>query len=233
MRKLKFKYQKTIKHAEFAHADLKYHQEVVDDAKQDFQDEISKFIGQLSPEERDRLQSPGPGPAAIKEDTVKEIPEELPEERLNDCFALIPTEATDTTEEEVAEVTRHKKSAEIKKLFHRIAEETHPDKVAANGFSEKEVSKRSRIFKKANAAFKDNNWYVLHSIAIDLEIPLPDPSDEQIAWVEEDIKRVQSQIAAIQDYTAWHWYNGDEKAKKNALKHYFSIVHNFTHPKLG
>ena len=50
MRKLKFKYQKTIKHAEFVHADLEYHEEIIHEAKKDFQDEISKLK-----EDRDRL----------------------------------------------------------------------------------------------------------------------------------------------------------------------------------
>ena len=39
MRKLKFKYHKTIKQAEFVHADLKYHEEVMHEAKKDFQDD--------------------------------------------------------------------------------------------------------------------------------------------------------------------------------------------------
>ena len=231
VRKLKFKYQKTIKHAEFVHADLEYHEEVIHEAKKDFQEEISKFIARLSPEERERLRAKNPTPKSAVGPT-KEISEEI-EENVNECFALIPSEAREETTQEKDVVVKQKKSSEIKKLYRRIAEETHPDKVAANGFSDKEVNKRSRIFKKANAAFKDNNWYVLHSIALDLDIPLPKPSDEQIAWVEEDIHRVKAQIAALQNYTAWHWYTGDDAAKRNALKHYFDLVHSFTHPNLG
>lgn len=229
MPKLKFKYRKTIKLAEFVHADLEYHEQTAKDAKESFKDEVSVLMAKLTPEDREGLNKRSEGgngvavEAAVQNDEIE----------INECFSLVLHETGEETQEIKEASKNRKKSEELKKLFRRIAEETHPDKVAASGFSDKEVSKKGRIFKKAREAFNNNNWFVLHSIAIDLDIKMPPPTEQQIQWIEEDIGRVQQIIGNIQNLTAWHWYHGNELQRAAAMRHYFQQVYNFTHPALG
>ena len=225
MSKILFKYRKTIKKAEYVHADLEYHQEVIQDAKKEFRDAISKLIGKLPPKDRDSLknnQIPPKTTPRIEATSQKAPPK-------NDCFELVVSSAKPSDKEKPIPLL---KSKELKTLFHRIAEETHPDKVRANGFSEKEVSKRTRLFKQAKEAFNENNWYMLHSIAADLNLSLPAPSEQLIEWIEKDIRNVEEKIAIIKNLTAWHWYMGNKQAKKLALRHFFIMVHGFNHPEL-
>ena len=229
MHKLKFKYQRTIKKAEFIHADLTYHEEVAKLAKNDFQDAIAILLAKVPPEVREKRETKKPSNSHFEICDNQDI-EEAP---TNDSFALIPAPDQEETKEVQEAIKKRKKTTELKTLFRRIAEETHPDRVRASGFSEKEVARKTRIFKKAKEAFNTNDWYVLHSIAIDLELPLPNPTDEQIEWMEEDIAAIQQRINLIQDLTAWHWYHGNDLQKKAALNHYFMHVYNFSHPELG
>ena len=225
MSKIQYKYRRTIKKAEFVHADLEYHKEVVEEAKSEFKDAIAKLVGRLHPDDREK----------IKENDKKLKAQKQSKNPLgiaapsNECFELIPSSTKDSDE---GGPTQLIKSKELKTLFHRIAEETHPDKVRANGFSEKEISKRTRIFKSANEAFKEGNWYVLHSIAGDLGISIPPPTEQLIKWIEDDISEVEKKIAIIKNLTAWHWYVGNARAKRLALNHFFVRVYGFNHPEL-
>ena len=58
------------------------------------------------------------------------------------------------------------------------------------------------------------------------------PTDEQIEWIEEDIKRTLAAIAGISNLTAWHWYVGDDDSKNRALKFYFLQIYGFEYPGL-
>jgi|TARA_Y100000296_G_scaffold86370_2_gene125902 hypothetical protein len=55
-KQLKYKLKKTLKNAEFVHADLEYHEELSRDALKGFQEEISRLIRVLSEEDKQRLQ---------------------------------------------------------------------------------------------------------------------------------------------------------------------------------
>lgn len=229
MPKLKFKYRKTVKMAEFVHADLEYHEHAAKDAKESFKDEVSVLLAKLAPEDRKALNQE---PEAAEVPTIHSNIQN-DEIEINECFSLVLHETGEETQE-IGEASKtRKKSEELKKLFRRIAAETHPDKVAASGFSDKEVSKKGRIFKKAREAFNNNNWFMLHSIAIDLDIKMPEPSEQQIQWIEEDIAQVRHKISNIQNLTAWHWHHGNELQKAAAMRHYFQQVYNFIHPELG
>ena len=54
-KQLKYKLKKTLKNAEFVHADLEYHQELLPDAENLFNAEIKKVIDDLPDETRDIL----------------------------------------------------------------------------------------------------------------------------------------------------------------------------------
>ena len=54
-KQLKYKLKKTLKNAEFVHADLEYHQELSQDALLEFQEAINKLLAILTDEQRRAL----------------------------------------------------------------------------------------------------------------------------------------------------------------------------------
>jgi len=230
--KLKFKYRRTFKEAEFAHADLEYHHEVVIDAKEEFRSEIGRLFDRLSPEVRNSLVNhrepqpkSRPEPAPMEGESADgSVPDLAP--------GLTPEEYEEQQEAQASHKSRSAESDELKKVFRQIASKTHPDKLATSKLSAREKTLRLKMFKKAKEAFNNQDWYTLHQIAIDLGISVPDPSEEQIEWLERDIKAVRGEISQLKNLTAWHWYQGDEDAKIAALRHYFKCTYNFDYPDL-
>lgn len=241
-KQLKFKFKKTLKKAEFVHADLEYHQELVPEAKRLFSEAVQKMVAKLSAEDQQLLHQEAEKRRLLKAEALelkaqrtKSIPqlEEAIQDSVaeSDCKALTTTNFT-PEEPDPEEQKEKTKSTELKKLFYRIAEETHPDKVRASGFSDKEVLRLERKFKKALQAYEDNNWYILYSIAGELDIKVADPTQEQIDWLEDDIRNTFGGIAQVSNLVAWIWYIGDDIKKRLALKDYFQQAYGFNYPGL-
>jgi hypothetical protein len=231
-KQLKYKLKKTLKNAEFVHADLEYHQELSQDALLGFQEAINRLLAELTEEERqllkdhlDRQPQPVAPPRPV--DSEEEEPE-VPD--YDDISALVTTDIEAEAEEHA--LPKINKDLELKKLFRRIAEQTHPDKVRANGFSEKEIARLRCIFMRAREAYDNENWYILYSIAIQLGLEIEEPTAEEIDWIEEDIKKTLAAIAGIANLSAWHWYIGNEEDKKQVLRYYFLQAYDFQHPSL-
>ena len=235
-KQLKYKLKKTLKNAEFVHADLEYHEELSQEALCGFQEEINKLLAALSEEDQqrirdhlDRMAPPmAPPPGAQEPELAGAVASEEDAEE-ESCTDLINTDIEPDLDESPPKID---KADELKKLFRRIAERTHPDKVRASGFSNEQVDRLERLFIRAREAHDNENWYTLYSIATELGLDIEDLSDEEIEWIEEDIKKTLAKIAAISNLTAWHWYVGDDTAKRMALKFYFLQAFGFEHPEL-
>jgi len=231
-KQLKYKLKKTLKNAEFVHADLEYHQELSQDALSGFQEAIDELLTILTEEQRQVLKNyldsrPRPTPTERPDERDQEEPP-LPD--YDDITALAVSDIEAGGEEH--ELPKINKELELKKLFRRIAEQTHPDKVGANGFSEKEITRLRGIFMRAREAHDNENWYILYSIATQLGLEIEEPTAEEIDWIEEDIKKTLGAIAGIARLSVWHWYIGDEETKKQVLRYYFLQVYDFQHPNL-
>ena len=214
------------------HADLEYHQELSQDALLEFQEAINKLLAILTDEQRRALKDyldrqPRPTPPTRPEEHKEEEPT-LPD--YDDIGALVITDIEASAEEH--ELPKINKELELKKLFRRIAEQSHPDKVRASGFSEKEVARLRSIFMRAREAHDNENWYILYSIAIQLGLEIEEPTAEEIDWIEEDIKKTLAAIAGIANLSAWHWYIGNEEDKNQVLRYYFLQAYDFEHPNL-
>ena len=241
-KQLKLKFKKTLKKAEFVHADLEYHQHLVCEAKSLFNDEVRRLLGLLSEEDKKSLEEEDARRVAhsikIREDAakraenLKQIEEEVSSKILaTDCTALITT-AFKPEECDPEELKEKTKLVELKKLFYRIAAETHPDKVKANGFSDKEVYRLEKLFKRALNAYESDNWYILYSIANEIDLKIDEPTEYYIDWVENDIRNTLGEISKIGSLVAWIWYIGDDNRKKLAIQDYFRQMYNFTYPGL-
>lgn len=228
-KQVKLKFKKSLKNAEFVHADLEYHEEMVSEAKREFFAKVEEVFNKLSPEDKKKINE-------AKNKKMKELSrqkeldeaeeeEEIEElEGLPESQDLLPDEETEDKERDETKTTKKKpsiKTSDLKSLFHSIADMCHPDKTSARGLAEHEVKKLELIFKNAQSAYKGGNWYLLYVIALDLGIDIGEPTKEHIEWVEEDIRRTLAEISKIGTLLVWVWYNGDGLTKLMAMQNYF------------
>jgi hypothetical protein len=195
------KFKKMLKKAEFVHADLEYHEELVYEAKADFNEAFLDRISNMSRRERKYWSR---HLHKLNDERAKQLLEEAEKEKKKRAeteeggqeeqrslvknketfvdgqtgqeFYLNPDEIEDNDGDD-------DKSKVIKKLYRKIASETHPDKLIASGFSQAQVERREGMFKKAKEAYERENWYTLYSIAIDLGISPGDIDEKQISWI--------------------------------------------------
>lgn len=223
-KQLKLKFKKILKKADFTHADLEYHKELIPEAKILFFEKISAIINSLSDEDRARItQATAERQKLFEQDLEKRRAQQYDEETMSSAVETFSDAAPQVGEEEQSSQQEIEKSkvSELKKIFHRIAELTHPDKLGISGCSDVECQRLEKIFKRARGAHDENNWYILYSIALDLGIDLDSPTQKNIDWVEEDIRDTLASISQISALIVWIWYTGDEGAKDYALKNYF------------
>ena len=222
-KQVKLKFKKSLKKAEFVHADLEYHEELISDAKREFFAKVEEIFNQLSPEDQKKIND-----VKRKRDADRVRQEEIGVEEeiggLPDNEPMLSTEDSDEDEddeESKAARTPSIKSSDLRKLFHEIADICHPDKTEARGLDEREIKKLEKIFKAAQAAYKGGNWYLLYMIALDLDIDVPDPTKNHVEWVEEDIQRTMHEVSQIGNLVVWVWYNGDGLTRIIAMQNYF------------
>ena len=237
-KQLKLKFKKLLKKAEFVHADLEYHEELFPEAQKDFFTIVNKILDDLPAEERaaldavraQRMMAPPPQPS--KEEGDDDVDEEISGLPTNSESLITPDhpEGVDLSPDLDNLGEPGIKSTEAKKLFYRIAEITHPDKLINKQISQTEARRLERLFIKATDAYNSLNWYILYSIALELDLDVPDPQKEYLNWIEEDIRHTMGLIAAIGARIVWVWYTGDENSKRFALENYFQQVYSYTLP---
>ena len=237
-KQVKLKFKKLIKQAEFVQADLEYHDELSIDAKNLFREAVNQAIENLCDEERETLnnlisererqeyeflkaqlearerEARGEEDSQEPEDVAIAI-EDHPDVELLPEEDFAPSEPVE------------EKTLELKKLFHKIAAKTHPDKAAARGLPEEETQRLEKIFKRSRDAYKEGNWYILYCVAVDLGIKIDNISEEHLNWVEEDIRNTLGKIARVANLVAWGWYTGDKNGKDIALKSYFFQLYGY------
>ena len=231
-KQVKLKFKKLLKNAEFVHADLEYHTELQPDAKQEFFSIVNKIFQQLPLEEKNKINECRD--KKLREENEKRVKEaeendESPEEAEEEEISYTPDKGDEDSE--LPEIENPDispvKGSELKKLYYRVADKTHPDKAAGRGASEDEAKRLEKMFISAQEAYKDGNWYVLYSLAIQLEIEVPNPTKETLGWLEEDIKRTMSKISNLASLITWSWYVGNESVKDHAIKSYFLQAYDY------
>ena len=225
-KQVKLKFKKLLKKADFTHADLEYHEELLPEAKKDFSIALAEIINGFSEEDQNKIKSINDARQREFEKKLKARQAESRDEDLDveddaesDDSSLVATDIE--AEEELNIETPKSKELQLKNIFHKNASLTHPDKASAKGLSDTEKQRLEKIFMRARKAYGDQNWYVLYSIALDLSLDLPNPEKEHIGWLEEDIKNTLAEIARVAGTIVWVWYTGDDNAKLHALRAYF------------
>jgi len=96
---------------------------------------------------------------------------------------------------------------EFHNIFRSIAKKTHPD---LHG------EKYEELFKLTNEAYNNKNWSNLINIANELEIPIPEFSEEANQLIENDLKKMKRNIEIFTDSLAWIW--SEKGADKNIIR---------------
>ena len=96
---------------------------------------------------------------------------------------------------------------DIKKLYRKIVELTHPDK--AEGQEE--------IFRVATKAYKEEDLAKLLEIASDLRIKIEELSDESLKLVRDNIQNLENKVEELRQSTAWVWYNCGSDEEKDMI----------------
>lgn len=236
-KQVQLKFKKLLKKAEFVHADLEYHEELVPEAKQGFFAAAADIFNALPDDVRRELNNFKHKQEAADISNIKDTEanedERDPELQRDVCpnkEILISDEHPEGINLNLgnSEDNIDIKSSEIKKLFHKIAGVAHPDKTGISGLLPREAARLEELFKRATEAYNNNNWYTLYAIAIDLGIEIDSISEDQINWLEEDIRGTMGRISRIGNLVVWAWYVGDDKIKRYALKNYFKQTYNHT-----
>lgn len=238
-KRIQLKFKKMLKKAEFVHADLEYHEELVFEAKIDFNEAFLDRVNNMSRRERKYWKR---HLNTLNDERAKQLLEQAEKERQKRIDAETVEEQTgivknkeifmdgETGEEfylnpDEVDTPDDDKSGVIKKLYRKIASETHPDKLVASGFSQREVERKEQIFMKAKEAYERENWYMIYSIAIDLGISPGDIDDKHIDWIEEDVKLTMGRISRIGQLFVWVWYTSPDEQKEKVMDQYFKQVY--------
>ena len=238
-KRIQLKFKKMLKKAEFVHADLEYHEELVFEAKIDFNEAFLDRVNNMSRRERKYWKR---HLTTLNDERAKQLLEQAEKERQKRIDAETVEEQTgivknkeifmdgETGEEfylnpDEVDTPDDDKSGVIKKLYRKIASETHPDKLVASGFSQREVERKEQIFMKAKEAYERENWYMIYSIAIDLGISPGDIDEKHIDWIEEDVKLTMGRISRIGQLFVWVWYTSTDEQKEKVMDQYFKQVY--------
>ena len=234
-KQVKLKFKKLLKKAEFVHADLEYHEELLPDAKQEFFAAAQKILDALPESDQQKIHELRERKMLEKQQSIEAAAEEesceTDEEEEKSSSELLITEEFPEGIELNPDVERGEvpaiKESEIKKMFRAIASITHPDKLGKD-VSRAQKHKLDKIFKKAKESYTNGNWYTLYSISLDMGLGVPEPAKEHIEWLESDIKFTAGQVSHIGTLLVWVWYTGDEDSRKYALQNYFQQVYDYT-----
>lgn len=115
-------------------------------------------------------------------------------------------------EEEKEEETKPPKNKDLKKLYHKIALKTHPDKTKNLQYAD--------MFQEAVSAYEDNNLAALVKIAGMVNIELVSMTPESIALIKENINTITNEIEKIKGTIAWSWHQAQTKKDKKKIIKY-------------
>mgnify|MGYP003116636752 CR=1 FL=1 len=107
------------------------------------------------------------------------------------------------------------KNKDLKTIYRKIVEKTHPDKTGDNS--------HAGLFSEAARAYKNNNMGKLIEIATKANIEVPNIGKESIYILESNIKEIEEEIKHKKQTTSWGWHRAkNDKQKKDIVKAIFA-----------
>lgn len=121
----------------------------------------------------------------------------------------IPNDSDEEIKDISMETKNQSKSSEAKKLYRKIAELTHPDKIGNNTLSE--------VFSRASEAYSDNDIALLVEIALKLNIEIENISEESLSLIEKKITDIKEDLFHKTKTLSWAWSQTKSEEEKRTL----------------
>jgi hypothetical protein len=109
-------------------------------------------------------------------------------------------------------------SVDVKKVYRKIVQETHPDKTEKMGLPQKDLEKRVNAYKRATEAAGKADADTLVEIAVDLEI---ETGLDDLKIAESLFRRakiLEDEIQKIKGTTEWIWIHVAEDKKIEIIR---------------
>ena len=95
-----------------------------------------------------------------------------------------------------------------KKLYRKIAKETHPDKYDQLDVSDEEKESLHDIFKRAAEAYENDDVPEMIRLALSLNIEVQDlgmDEDEVIEYIQKAIQKTEKELEQMSESFVWMW----------------------------
>lgn len=101
---------------------------------------------------------------------------------------------------------REPKNKDLKKLYRKIVEKTHPDKTGDNSLAQ--------VFSDAVKAYNQSDIAKMLEIASQLNIEITELAAESIALLNQNIETLTKEIHSKRNTAAWAWHSAKENAEE-------------------
>jgi len=105
---------------------------------------------------------------------------------------------------------------EVKKLFRQIATSIHPDKLEELPAGP-DKDKKLGLYSKARSALEEDDIITLISIAMELEMEVPEISNARLKKAQQEINSIKEELSRIESTMVWHWFFCDDSARKEQI----------------
>lgn len=128
----------------------------------------------------------------------------------------------DIDENLISESTKKELPKEFKKIYRKIMLIVHPDRLESMPESS-EKNKLKEIAASANTAARDEDWYLLTSVALDLNIPLSELPEVYIDKISNSCTSMEDKISNLKSCYAILWKNSDEEKRNEVLDNFIKM----------
>ncbi len=208
-----------VMEAKFLKAKLLLNEDIFEEAQEGFAEAYNKVCETVPEHEREVLQGAmeqKDKKESKKKSTVSKAGKNAKKNKKNKQKKEKEQEEEEQEEEDDRqEVTKNPKSNSVKRIYRAIAKESHPDKLM--DVEEEEAAKKKKLFREAQRASEQANLLELIEIAEILNIIPPDPEEEHLDILEQNVKDLKSANKMITDTTAWRWHKEESPEMKEAI----------------
>ena len=82
------------------------------------------------------------------------------------------------------------------------------------------------MYSQARAAVDEEDLLVLANIALELDIDIPEVTEQQLKNAEKQINTIKKELNKIESTIVWQWFfTQDKKQKDNILQGLFKIMY--------
>jgi hypothetical protein len=207
---LKKKYNKSILKLKYLNAEINYVEEIFAEAMPSFTKEVNCFL-----EENQDI--------VIRKDSFLGIDGSFHEkesfENNNINISKADAHSDDINDEDINKKNKNIPH-DIKFLYRKIAMITHPDRYD-DSYDEEEREKMLSFYKSAINAFDNKKWFTIIDIAIELNIDIPEPTEEVVIMLDKESGEIRHRIQKTTKTHLWKWcQESSEETKKTYIENY-------------